>query len=54
MIKLCVTCGHWKPDRPVSGIIRTGGKCPYKGDARIDETCWFWKRLSPEQEESRR
>jgi len=53
-IKRCVTCAHWKPDRAISGLLRTGGKCPYKGDTKLDDSCWFWTQCSLEQEESRR
>lgn len=54
MTKTCATCARWTCDRPISGIVRVGGKCPYKGETRLHETCWFWTQCSKEQEESRR
>jgi hypothetical protein len=54
VLRKCVWCGRWTPDRQVASIVRVGGKCEYKGDTRLDETCWGWKKCTPEQEESRR
>gem|GEM_PF-6761048 len=53
-LKHCATCIHWKPDRQISTIIRSGGKCPYRGETKMDDSCWAWKQCTPEQEESRR
>ena len=53
-MKTCATCALWQPERPISGIIRYGGRCKYKGETRFDYSCWGWTQCSPEQEESRR
>lgn len=53
-MKTCATCALWKPDRPIGSLIRTGGKCYYKGETKLDYSCWAWKKCTPEQEEERR
>jgi len=52
-MRICATCALWQPDRPISGIIRHGGKCKYKGETWFDDTCWVWREAAPEELEAR-
>lgn len=55
MTKTCATCAKFQPGRRISSLIREGGLCQLTTKpARICESCWGWKRCSPEQEEERR
>ena len=52
-MRICATCALWQPDRPISGMIRYGGRCKYKGETRFDDTCWGWREAAPEELEAR-
>jgi hypothetical protein len=52
-MKTCATCALWKPDRPIGSLIRTGGKCYYKGETKLDYSCWWWREAAPEELEAR-